>query len=161
MYNPDNYLFFYGGYLSNFYNAKFTIDNICYSCSEQYFMKKKQETFDKYNEELSNKILNETSPSKIKILGRKVKNYDENIWNELRYDIMKKGIYEKFKQNNDIKEKLLLTKDKILVEASPHDKIWGIGLDEHNAKIINPSNWKGLNLLGKALMEVRTELYKQ
>jgi hypothetical protein len=157
-YNPDNYIFFWGGFLSNFYPASFTVDNIAYNCSEQYFMKKKQETFDSSNDYLATNILKETNPKYIKNYGRKVKNFDEKKWSEVRYDIMKKGVYEKFSQNKQLKDLLLNTNDKTLVEASPFDKIWGIGLNEDNAKVTHPCKWTGLNLLGKILMEVRSEL---
>ncbi len=157
-YNPDDYLFFWGGVFSNFYPCKFIVDNITYNCSEQYFMKKKQETFDIEDTILAQCILEESNPIKIKRYGRKVKNFDEVQWSKIRYDIMKKAVYEKFSQNKDLKKILIDTNDKILVEASPFDKIWGIGMGEKNAKITHPDNWKGNNLLGKIIMEVREEL---
>lgn len=158
IYNPDNYVFFWGTYLSNFYPAKFIVDGVQYNCSEQYFMKKKQEMFDPSNIALANQILNEIDPKKIKKYGRQVKNFDNNVWDTCCYEIMKQGIYEKFKQNADINRLLKLTGTKTLVEASPNDRIWGIGLNKANARNIHPSNWQGKNLLGKALMEVRDKI---
>lgn len=157
--NYSNYIFFWVekkayGYFSNFYPVKFSQNNITYNCSEQYFMKKKQELFDGNNIELGNKIMNETNPMNIKKYGRSVKNYDETQWNQHRYNIMKEALILKF-SDPYLKNKLLETENKILVEASPYDNIWGIGLDEVSAKKIPPNQWKGSNLLGKALMEVR------
>ena len=159
-----NIIFFFGmkkenGFMSNFYPCQFTVDGLQYNCSEQYFMKQKQEYFDPTNTELGNKIMLETGPKKIKLYGRQVKNYDENKWNLVRYKIMKRGLWYKFQQP-ELKEKLLATNNKILAEASPFDKIWGIGLNAENASKINPKIWPGQNLLGKALMEVRNDLGK-
>ena len=156
----SNYLFFYGhekqdGYLSNFYETHFIVDGLKYVNSEQFFMKKKQEYFDPTNVTLGNKIMKETDPKKIKSFGRKVNNYDDIKWSQVRYDFMKTGLIHKFSQNNIIKQKLLNTGNKILVEASPYDNIWGIGLSKGKAMTTTPDNWQGTNLLGKALMEIR------
>jgi ribA/ribD-fused uncharacterized protein len=149
------------GYLSNFYECNFT-DNINnYNCSEQYFMKKKQELFDPTNLILSNKILLNNDPKKIKQFGRQVKNYNEEIWNNSRYEIMKNGLRFKFSQNQNIKQKLLDTFPKNLYEASPYDNIWGTGyiaLDTLNLINDNKQNKLGQNLLGKALEEIRFDL---
>ena len=101
------------------------------------------------------KILNSNHPKIIKDLGRKIINFDEKTWNENKYSIVLTANYYKFNQNEDMKMILINTKNKILVEASPYDKIWGVGLLETDKKIIDPNNWKGDNLLGFALMEVR------
>jgi ribA/ribD-fused uncharacterized protein len=159
-----NTVYFFGikkeyGFMSNFYPCQFTIDGQQYNCSEQYFMKQKQEYFDPTNIELANKIMLETGPKKIKLYGRQVKNYDEKKWNLVRYGIMKRGLWYKFQQP-ELKEKILATGNKILAEASPFDKIWGIGITKENAVKINSKDWPGQNLLGKALMEVRDDLRK-
>lgn len=119
-------------------------------------MYKKALTFN--DEEIAKKILNEKDPASCKSYGRKIKNFDENIWAYKRYDIMVEALILKFTQNNDFKNKLINTKDKILVEASPYDRIWGIGLHYENDDVLDEKNWKGLNLLGKALMEVREKI---
>jgi ribA/ribD-fused uncharacterized protein len=155
------YLFFWGetntnGFLSNFYPSVFTIDNKKYICSEQYFMKKKQELFDPLNINLATKIMNETNPKNIKKYGRQVKNFSEDIWNKNKYKFMYEGVYEKFYQNQELKTKLLQTENKFLVEASPYDNIWGIGFNKSEA-LKNKNNW-GQNLLGKILNEVREKL---
>ena len=108
--------------------------------------------------EIFGKILNATDPKEIKALGREIKNFDPKIWNQHKFEIVVKGNLGKFAENPELKEFLLSTGNKILVEASPYDKIWGIGMKEGTPGIENHSNWKGENLLGFALMEVRDEL---
>ena len=95
---------------------------------------------------------------KIKGLGRKVKNFDENIWNEVKYHIVLTGNYYKFSQNKQLRQVLLSTGEGILVEASPLDMIWGIGIDANNENAYHPGKWNGSNLLGFALTEVREEI---
>ena len=95
-----------------------------------------------------------------KALGRQVSNFDETTWNSKRFDIVVQGNIEKFTQNKDLEEFLLNTKESVLVEASPVDRIWGIGLAVDNEKVKNPKTWNGLNLLGFALMEAREIIRK-
>lgn len=145
-------------FMSNFYPSEFVdIDRIKYNCTEQYLMYNKCKIFDGSNDLMLQQILNEKSPANIKALGRKVKNYDEQVWNELRYQIMVDGLRLKFKQNKTIENKLIQTGQKMLYEASPFDKIWGIGFDAVTA-ITKDKSLFGTNLLGKALVQVRTEL---
>ena len=110
------------------------------------------------NDDILAEILQNNDPAKIKGLGRKVKNYDEQIWGRVRFEVVVKGNYAKFSQNDNLKKILLETKDAILVEASPYDRIWGVGISKENPDIYNPTKWRGQNLLGKALMEVRKKL---
>lgn len=110
------------------------------------------------DEETLQEILEATKPAEIKALGRKVRNFDEAKWVESRSDIVLQGNIHKFEQNPEMLNELLSTGDKEIVEASPVDRIWGIGMSAKNASIVNPKNWKGLNLLGKAIMEARTIL---
>jgi ribA/ribD-fused uncharacterized protein len=100
-------------------------------------------------------VLKSETPNQAKSLGRKVKNFDPKIWDEHKYEIVRHGNYLKFSQNDKLKEFLLSTNTKTLVEASPYDTIWGIGMLETDPKAVNPSFWNGENLLGFALMEVR------
>ena len=102
--------------------------------------------------------MDETMQDKIKGLGRKVKNFDENIWNEVKYHIVLTGNYYKFSQNKQLRQVLLSTGESILVEASPLDMIWGIGIDANNENAYHPEKWNGSNLLGFALTEVREEI---
>ena len=159
-------IYFYGtkgdyGVFSNFYKCKmecFINNNIIhFNCSEQYFMYYKCITFDPTNQKLLDMILKETNPVKIKALGKKVQNFDENIWTSKKYFIMLNGLYYKFSQNPLLKEKLLNTGSKKLYEAAPRDRIWGIGFSAEKAVNIDISKY-GSNLLGNALMELRTKL---
>jgi len=144
-------------YMSNFYKTNFTDkDGIKYICSEQYFIYHKCKTFDPNNHILLQTILTEKSATKIKKCGRQLQNYDDTIWKDKRYNIMLEALRLKFNQNEIIKQKLLETKPKTLYEASKNDKIWGIGFYDKDA-IHNKSKF-GKNLLGNALMVIRTEL---
>jgi ribA/ribD-fused uncharacterized protein len=159
----ENEIYFYGlqnefNYMSNFYWTSFKDeDGIIYNCSEQYLMYWKCKTFEPNNDVLLNSILSEKSPSIIKKYGRRVKNYDDTIWEEKRYNIMLKGLRLKFNQNKIIKDKLIKTNPKKLFEASKYDKIWGIGYYAIDAIKTDKSKF-GRNLLGNALMEIRNEL---
>ena len=147
------YIFFYGGFLSNWYAAEFTYKGHEFANSEQAFMWEKAILFS--DNEIANKILKTSDPRKVKALGRKVKNFDSITWDDHKYNLMVDVNYEKYKQNPDMLEKLLKTGDSEIVEASPFDKIWGIGLDEEQAIKTDPQNWPGQNLLGLVLMELR------
>jgi hypothetical protein len=106
------------------------------------------------------KILAETEPIHCKILGRQIKNYDDS-WNNVRESFMFDACYNKFLQNPNLKKQLLDTQNRLLVEASPFDNIWGIGLAEDNIDAENIAKWRGRNLLGKVLMDVRGKLVKE
>lgn len=134
----------------------FKENNTTYCCMEQYMMSKKALLFNDL--EINKKIMESKDPNQIKSYGRKVKNFDEQLWNKYKYLIVLTGNYMKFIQNKDLMLYLFNTKNKILVEASPYDTIWGIGMSAENKEINNPNFWKGENLLGFALTEVREEL---
>ena len=127
-----------------------------YCCMEQFMLAQKAELFgdDKIREE----ILTCSDPKTIKALGRKVKNFEEAVWNQVKYSIVLNGNFLKFTQNPELRNYLLSTGDRILVEASPLDGIWGIRMGRKNEHVQNPLKWKGQNLLGFALMEVRDEI---
>lgn len=108
--------------------------------------------------EIAGQILNTTNVGKIKALGRTVKNYEDIIWNGMRQIIVYKGLFEKFQQNIELKEKLLETQDNILVECAVQDRIWGIGLSMKDERRFELEKWQGQNLLGFSLMMVRTML---
>lgn len=153
-YNGINYMFFWGGMFSNWYVADFEVDGVLYNCGEQYMMHMKALTFNDFD--TADKIMNECVPSEQKKLGREVKNYKESVWNLVRYELVKKGLKEKFTQIESCKSFLLKHKNCQIVEASPKDRIWGIGYDSYSA-IENIDNW-GQNLLGKILTELAQEI---
>ena len=143
------------GYMSNFYKCTFTdINGIQYNCSEQYIIYIKCLMFDWGNNILFNKILNETNPKNFKQYEREINNFNELIWNKNKYYIMCDAINKKFSQNKYIKDKLYMTKDKILYQACKNDRIWGIGYTKKTALNIDPNKY-GENLLGEALMRYR------
>ena len=145
--------------LSQWYPSTFIVDGVTYNCAEQYMMAEKARIFG--YEEIRQQILAEYSQMAMKKLGRKVKNYDDAVWKSVRFDVVVKGNLAKFSQNEKLRNFLISTDDKVLVEASPKDEVWGIGLDEHSSEASSPWKWKGTNLLGFALMEVRDKLRKQ
>jgi len=147
---------FYGGEFSNFYSCKFVVDDIEFNTSEQYFMYQKALFFNDIKK--ANEILQSKNPVKQKLLGRQVKNYSDPLWNEVRYENMLDGCRAKFTQNQRLKKILLDTNNLTIVEASPTDKIWGVGLAINNSLVLHKENWQGLNLLGEVLMELRTNL---
>lgn len=146
------------GCLSNWYYSPFADDlGAIYSSVEQYMMYRKAETFWDY--ETAEKVMETDCPRTCKKLGRQVKNFDNAQWELFRYHIVAKGCYYKFIQTKKIRDILLNTGESELVEASPYDRIWGIGFEEKDAEK-NRSKW-GANLLGRALMEVRGMLKKE
>lgn len=110
------------------------------------------------DQEVREQILVCSDPKQIKALGRKVRSFDQKVWNRFKYSIVLNGNWCKFSQNCDLREFLLSTGDSVLVEASPYDNIWGIRLSASSPEAQDPMKWRGQNLLGFALMEVRDEL---
>ena len=108
--------------------------------------------------EVAAKILKSSDPGRIKALGRSVKNYDDTIWNGVRQIIVYRGLLEKFRQNKELRERLLNTGNAILAECAVQDKIWGIGLSMKDDRRFRLNEWRGQNLLGFSLMRVREEL---
>lgn len=141
---------------SQWWNATFIVDGVRYKTAEHYMMVGKAKLFK--DEEMLAKIIACNHPMEAKQFGRKVKNFDPVLWDEHKYQIVKEANYHKFSQHKDLKEFLLNTKKRIIVEASPRDRIWGIGMSQSNEKAENPNLWRGQNLLGFTLMEVRDEL---
>lgn len=161
------YIFFWGHHsstdgcitkacFSQWWECEFEIDGITYHTSEQYMMSQKALLFG--DTEINEEIMKARHPKQFKDLGRKVNNFNEQIWNENCCDIVLKGNYAKFSQNERLKYFLLNTNDRVLVEASPYDKIWGIGMSEDNPKCENPIQWNGTNFFGFCLMEIRDML---
>ncbi|XP_078575275.1 uncharacterized protein LOC144861327 [Branchiostoma floridae x Branchiostoma japonicum] len=141
---------------SQFHPSWFKVDDVMYCCAEQYMMYQKAVVFEDH--EIGQQILETDVPPEIKALGRQVRNYDDDIWNAHCQRVVKEGNRAKFTQNPLLLKKLLATKGTTLVEASPNDTKWGIGLHEKNPKAFNRSTWRGQNLLGAILTELRDEL---
>jgi ribA/ribD-fused uncharacterized protein len=148
----NKYVFFWGGEWSNWYKSSFVIDGITFNCVEQWMMYMKAKTFG--DEESATLIMKTKNPREQKRLGRFVKNYDNTVWDKIRLDIVQQGVYCKIKQNPELEKLMREQGDRIFVEASPLDTIWGIGMAEDDPNIEDEKNWKGLNLLGVALTNV-------
>lgn len=113
------------------------------------------------DEEVYQQIIEASKPGNAKELGRHIRNFDQQVWDENKLEIVVKGNLHKFSQDPDLSDFLIKTNNRILVEASPLDTIWGIGLSQDDRNVYNPKCWNGLNLLGFAIMEVRDILSNQ
>ncbi|KAI0566286.1 YbiA-like protein [Gracilaria domingensis] len=162
-----SFLFFYGhdaalgpqAVLSNFWHCPQPFadsENRQFSTSEHYMMHGKAVLFG--DEEMAEAILNAPTPLAAKKLGRKVRNFDNEVWRQHRLRIVAEGCFLKFSQCKNARRFLLGTGDRILVEAAARDRIWGIGMSAANVYKCDPTKWRGLNLLGETLMMVRHRL---
>ena len=136
--------------------SPFEIDGTIYLCAEQYMMAEKARLFG--DSKIEKEIMNSDSPSHQQKLGKRVSGFAEDKWAAERTNIVFRGNLAKFTQNAHFKSLLLETGDRQMVEASPIDKIWGIGLAANNPMAYDPNKWLGLNLLGKVLADVRTHI---
>ncbi len=154
----NKYVFFYGGYLSNWADTPFMDTDTWnhYNTSEQFMMHQKAILFD--DNKTAQMILNTKSPREQKALGRMVKNFDKSLWKEHARQIVYEGCYYKFTQNKLAYDYLMATAGTYLVEASPTDIIWGVGLTGPKGKIEDPKNWQGTNWLGQVLTQLRDDL---
>ncbi len=155
----DRYVFFYGSVYSQWASVPMKINNIKYCTAEQYMMAEKARLFKDKN--ALKMIMVTSNPSIQKSWGKKVRNFDKNKWEIKAKNIVFEGNYAKFTQNPSLKDQLLSTGNKIIVEASPYDCIWGIGLDIQDNRILDPQKWRGTNWLGDAIMKVRTAIQKE
>jgi ribA/ribD-fused uncharacterized protein len=163
---PDYLLFYghkppYGGLinatcLSQWWQADFILDGETYRTTEQFMMAAKAMLFGDFK--TADKIQADPNPKAAKILGREVAGFEKEKWEDNRFDIVVDANLAKFSQNRKLLKYLLGTGDQVLVEAAPSDTVWGIGLDRDDKHARNPDRWRGLNLLGFALMEVRSQL---
>lgn len=161
------FLFFWGhrperdgsagkGCLSQWWPAPFVVDGPTYATAEHYMMWSKAVLFG--DTETAARVLETTDPKQAKAIGREVRGFDSAVWERERLGIVVRGNLAKFSQHEDLRRFLVGTGDRVLVEASPLDRVWGIGLAADDPRAQNPDEWLGLNLLGVALTEVRASL---
>ncbi|NKY58523.1 NADAR family protein [Nocardia flavorosea] len=164
---PVKYLPFWGhqprpdgeigaSYLSQWWPVQFTVDGVVFATAEHYMMWRKALLFDDYD--IAEKIVAAAHPGAAKKLGRSIRGFADETWAEHRFGIVVSGNLAKFGQHEQLCRFLLNTGSRVLVEASPVDRIWGVGMTADDPRIENPADWQGLNLLGFALMETREKL---
>jgi ribA/ribD-fused uncharacterized protein len=144
------------GCLSQWYPAPFESDGVSFPTAEHYMMVGKARLFG--DAEAERRILAAPDPDEAKSLGRRVPGFDERAWAQARFALVVTGNLAKFTQHPPLRDFLLATGEKVLVEASPYDRVWGIGLAADAPEAASPCRWRGENLLGFALMEVRAKL---
>lgn len=155
-----NYHFFYGGPYSQWAPSEFDFCGVHFNTAEQFMMLGKAIVAG--NDDFAAQIMAALEPSQQKALGRKIPDFPVKEWNFIKYDIVLLGNFLKFTQCGGYNNHLMKTEDptiELFVEASPTDKIWGIGLSEFDAQGTTPDQWKGENLLGKVVTEIRDLLY--
>ena len=160
----DKYVFFYKDWLGNYQTTDFMYPSIKtpifnFTSTEQGFMYFKALYFGDYTkaDEIYNTL---TNPGRCRRLGRQVEDYDEESWSKIRYGVFEDLIYQKYLQDKELQKRLLSPEfdGKLFVEASPIDKIWGIGMSEDNPDILDETKWRGLNYLGRILTDVRARI---
>lgn len=151
----ERFTFFWGGVFSQWHICTFTVEGVSYNCAEQYMMAEKARLFgDQYHEHL---IMGDPRPAYQKAMGRQVAGFNLERWNAVARQIVARGNRAKFDQNPQLKTLLLLTEGTTLVEASPRDSIWGIGLSKENPLAHDRATWKGTSWLGQILTDLRDE----
>ncbi len=159
MRTTDTHIYFWGSFLSNWIPTDLSIsyNGYIFSNSEQLFMYMKAKFFGDYPMELRI-VKHGKDPKTAKDLGRQVKNYNDAKWAEVREEMMYNACLLKFESDEKLKEQLLDTGDRIIVEGTPFDPIWGVKIKWSDDRILDEENWRGQNLLGKVLMDVRNQL---
>uniref|UniRef100_A0A7S3Z9B3 NADAR domain-containing protein n=1 Tax=Lotharella globosa TaxID=91324 RepID=A0A7S3Z9B3_9EUKA len=153
------YVLFHSGPFSQWHISSFRVDGVTYNCCEQYMMAEKARLFK--DDDMHELILRATAPRQQKALGRGVRGFKEHTWKSNCLRIVTEGNLHKFRQNTELREKLMATGERTIAEAAPKDKIWGIGLHASDKRAQDMSTWRGTNLLGVALMTVRERLRKE
>ncbi|WP_245655206.1 NADAR family protein [Nocardia coubleae] len=144
------------GCLSQWWPAPFSVDGERFATAEHYMMWRKALLFGDF--EAAERVLEVAHPAEAKKMGRLVRGFDQSIWEEARFDIVVAGSVAKFGSDAELRSYLVGTAGRVLVEASPMDRVWGIGLSAKDERAGDPTRWRGLNLLGFALMRAREEL---
>ena len=154
----DEYIFFWDGIYSQWNPSDFyDFTGRHYNCAEQYMMSQKASLFKDWD--IYEQIMQTKMPNEQKALGKKVKNFDVDEWNENAIDIVTFGNYLKFTQNEKLFAELKSSGTRHIVEASPYDPVWGIGLGASTPNIEDQSTWKGTNWLGISIMRARLMLF--
>lgn len=161
--NTEKFTFFWGrsnpnGVFSQWYVSPFQVDGVWYNTAEQYMMAEKARMFS--DDENLARILASPYPSDQKRYGRLVVGFDKTEWEKIAKDVVYRGNYAKFSQNPELKKALLATAGTTLVEASPKDCIWGIGLSKEDTRALSRATWLGTNWLGEVLTRVREDLLR-
>lgn len=141
---------------SQWHESPFVVDGERYLTAEHFMMAEKARLF--CDEEIRQQILAAPTSALTKSLGRKVRGFDETIWRQNRFAIVVRANEAKFTQNSALARFLVGTGSRILAEADSMDRVWGIGLGQEDERVKNPNQWRGLDLLGFALMQVRANL---
>ena len=149
----DTHLYFLTGPFSNFAYSPFILDGIKWENTEAAFMYYKAIHFKDFKS--AEQIKKETNPVKAKGLGRAVSNFNDAEWEKARYAYMYKVNLAKYTQNSLFFETLMNTKELVLVETNGNDRVWGIGLYASDDRVLDEDKWKGRNLLGNVLMDIR------
>ena len=152
----EKFTFFWSGPFSNWMPSPFDLEGIWYNCVEQWMMAEKARLFN--DPATLAKIMASPDPREQKAYGRLVQGFDKAKWEAVAQDVVYKGCLAKFSQNPDLKKELLATEGTTMVEASPVDFIWGVGLRKDDPRILDRSKWRGTNWLGQVLDRVRAAL---
>lgn len=144
------------GVLSQWWPCAFTVEVVEYTSTENYMMAEKARLFG--DDSALGRILAAGSPAEAKKFGRLVQGFDDAVWSAARFEVVVRGSVAKFGQDGALRDFLLGTANRVLVEASPRDAVWGIGLSAGNERAADPRRWRGRNLLGFALGEARDRL---
>lgn len=155
MRKTKTHVYFYGGIYSQWSKSPFKENGKTFKTAEHYMMYHKALLFEP---EKAIEILKTNTPKEAKAMGRNIKNFDAKVWEEKCMDIVTQGNILKFSQNKELLKTMLQDNPKILVEASPVDKIWGIGLHYDDNTVLNEKSWKGTNKLGICLMRARNHI---
>jgi len=152
----ERFTFFWSGPFSQWHKSPFTLDGMIYNTAEQYMMAEKARLFG--DEEMCARIVAASDPRDQKALGRRVRGFDEMRWNAAAREIVYRGNRAKFTTHRDLLAALFETSDTTLVEASPLDTIWGIGLAADDPDAADREKWRGTNWLGEVLTRLRDAL---
>ena len=155
----EEFTFFWSGVFSQWYFAEINIDGMSYDCCEQYMMYKKAMLFNDID--IANQIMATKSPKNQKALGRKVSGFNKAKWDAIAKQVVYDANYAKFTQHVQLLEELLNTGNTTIVEASPYDRIWGIGLSASDPRAQDRNQWRGTNWLGEVLTQVREDILAQ